>query len=157
MPAGEDANGPRFNGYQLLAHLLYTKHEFLDADIIEVVFEWIGMGQMQRERPEKGFASETTRAARSESRERKREARNKERQDDRTAAREATAATDGGGGGGEQSCRGGVLGNSSVFRHILLELHLWNNSVGMLQMVFQRIAGLVSTIISTTSIICTGA
>jgi hypothetical protein len=138
LPSGEDADSPRFNGYQLLAHLLYTKHELLDTDIIEIVFEWIGMSHHLND--------DKTITKRTRDRERGRERRNKEKQDDRREQhpkQEDSRATIGDVRTRESGGRG-VLGNSLVFRHILLELHLWNNSVGMLQMLLQHIAGLIS-------------
>jgi hypothetical protein len=158
IPTGEDADGPRFNGYQLLAHLLHAKHEFLTADILEVVFEWVGIGlkqstatrQQAQTIDDTKTASPTSSSGKTKTRASsvgaksgeqppkasEREWSNKERRDDR---RERRAAGDGRSGLG-----GGVLANPFVFRHVLLELHLWNNSVGMLQLVLQRIASLVS-------------
>ena len=156
IPTGEDADGPRFNGYQLLAHLLHAKHEFLTADILEVVFEWVGIGLKQptatrRQAQSVDDASPSSSSGKTKARASsvgaksgeqppkasEREWSNKERRDDRRERRRAT-------GDGRSALGGGVLANPFVFRHVLLELHLWNNSVGMLQLVLQRIASLVS-------------
>ncbi len=45
----------------------------------------------------------------------------------------------------KEETSGGLIANDYAFRYILLDFDLWNNSIGMLQMLFHKIARLVST------------
>jgi len=101
IPTGADADGPRFNGYQLLSHLLHTKRKLLDTKTLEILLGWAGM--------------------------------------------EATHPTEGKSAALPGHGREGVLANPFVFRHLLLELHMWDGSTVVLQTIFQRIFDLVST------------
>lgn len=128
LPTGEDADGPRFNGYQYLTHLLYSKRELINSAILEVIFKWIGMGQYQERDNSFSFSN----------------LEEKEKEKHRSAT-EITSKNTSSKSDSSNIPSNGVLANPFVFRFILMELHLWNNSNEMLQSILRHISGLIST------------